>query len=322
MKEMVHPRIKTTSIIQKYGIYFVFAAIVVALTCLTAGKFVSSANIVNVLRQISINAIIAVGMTLVIITGGIDLSVGSILAFAGIIATDLAHPDSPYSLVVVILVALAIGCICGLINGLIISYVGAPAFVVTLGMMSAARGATQIYCGGAPITNLSADFEQLGKGSLLGIPIPVIILAIVVVLAFVLLHQSKFGRALYAVGSNEEAAYASGVNVKVSRTLAYMISGLCCGLCGIILAARTSAASALAGEGYELNAIAATVIGGTSLAGGKGTIIGTLIGALIIGSISNGLDLLNVSSYVQQVVKGAIIIGAVCLDARAAVKKR
>ncbi len=316
MNKSSHLKIKPGSIIQKYGIYFVFVVIVIILTFLTKGKFVSSANIVNVLRQISINGIIAVGMTLVIITGGIDLSVGSILAFAGIIATDMAHTDSPFPLILVILVALGIGCVCGLINGVIVSYVGAPAFVVTLGMMSAARGATQIYCGGAPITDLSDTFEQLGKGSWAGIPIPVIILAIVVIITFVLLHQSKFGRYLYAVGGNEEAAYASGVNVKGTRTLAYMISGLCCGLCGIILAARTSAASALAGDGYELNAIAATVIGGTSLSGGRGTIIGTIIGALIIGSISNGLDLLNVSSYVQQVVKGAIIIGAVCLDAR------
>lgn len=315
---------KTTlkSIISAYGIYLVFVVIVAFLAALTEGSFVSGANIVTVLRQISINGIIAIGMTFVIITGGIDLSVGAVLALAGAIGTDFAHGDMNTPLIVPFLIAIVIGALLGAINGSIISFVGAPPFVVTMGMMQIARGATYLYTGGAPIKNLSEEFMNMGKGSFLGIPIPVYILAIVLIIAVVLLHKSRLGRCLYAIGGNEEAAYASGINVKGNKTLAYLISGVCSAICGLILAARTGAAAALAGDGYELNAIAAVVIGGTSLSGGKGTILGTLIGALIIGSISNGLDLMNVSSYIQTVVKGVIIIAAVCLDARTAARRR
>ena len=261
-------------------------------------------------------------MTFVIITGGIDLSVGAVLALAGAVGSDFAHVDPDLPLVIPFLIAIGIGTLCGMISGLIISYVGAPPFVVTMGMMSIARGATYLYTGGAPIKKLSSKFMFIGKGYFLSIPIPVYILTFVLIIAIILLHKSKFGRNIYAIGGNEEAAYASGLNIMSHKTLAYVICGICAGVCGLILSARTGAAAALAGDGYELNAIAAVVIGGTSLSGGKGTIIGTLIGALIIGSLSNGLDLVNVSSYVQTVVKGVIIIAAVCLDARTAAKSK
>lgn len=321
MEKIAKKRITLKSIVSTYGIYIVFVVIVAFLAALTEGNFVSGANIVTVLRQISINGIIAIGMTFVIITGGIDLSVGAVLALAGAIGTDFTHTDMNMPLIVPFLIAIAIGALCGAISGVIISYVGAPPFVVTMGMMQIARGATYLYTGGAPIKDLSEAFMEVGKGDFLQIPIPVYILAIVLVIAVILLHKARFGRCLYAIGGNEEAAYASGINVKLNKTTAYVISGVCSAICGLILAARTGAAAALAGDGYELNAIAAVVIGGTSLSGGKGTIVGTLIGALIIGSISNGLDLMNVSSYVQTVVKGVIIIAAVCLDARTAAKK-
>lgn len=321
MEKIAKKRITLKSIVSTYGIYIVFVVIVAFLAALTEGNFVSGANIVTVLRQISINGIIAIGMTFVIITGGIDLSVGAVLALAGAIGTDFTHTDMNMPLIVPFLIAIAIGALCGAVSGVIISYVGAPPFVVTMGMMQIARGATYLYTGGAPIKDLSEAFMEVGKGDFLQIPIPVYILAIVLVIAVILLHKARFGRCLYAIGGNEEAAYASGINVKLNKTTAYVISGVCSAICGLILAARTGAAAALAGDGYELNAIAAVVIGGTSLSGGKGTIVGTLIGALIIGSISNGLDLMNVSSYVQTVVKGVIIIAAVCLDARTAAKK-
>ena len=321
MEKIAKKRITLKSIVSTYGIYIVFVVIVAFLAALTEGNFVSGANIVTVLRQISINGIIAIGMTFVIITGGIDLSVGAVLALAGAIGTDFTHTDMNMPLIVPFLIAIAIGALCGAVSGVIISYVGAPPFVVTMGMMQIARGATYLYTGGAPIKDLSEVFMEVGKGDFLQIPIPVYILAIVLVIAVILLHKARFGRCLYAIGGNEEAAYASGINVKLNKTTAYVISGVCSAICGLILAARTGAAAALAGDGYELNAIAAVVIGGTSLSGGKGTIVGTLIGALIIGSISNGLDLMNVSSYVQTVVKGVIIIAAVCLDARTAAKK-
>lgn len=305
------------SVLRTYGIYIVFVILVSLLAIMTNGTFVSRANIVNVLRQISINGIIAIGMTFVIITGGIDLSVGAVLALAGAIGSDFAHTDPKISLIIPFLIAIGVGAFCGLNSGLIVSYVGAPPFVVTMGMMSIARGLTFLYTGGAPIKKLSDKFMAIGKGYYIGIPIPVYILAIVLFIAATLLHKSKFGRSLYAIGGNEEAAYTSGISVKSQKTIAYIISGICAAICGLILAARTGAAAALAGDGYELNAIAAVVIGGTSLSGGKGTIMGTLIGALIIGSLSNGLDLMYVSSYIQTVVKGTIIIAAVCLDARA-----
>lgn len=314
-------KLKIQSIFSTYGIYIVFVVMVVLLAILTEGRFITPRNISIVLRQIAINGIIAVGMCFVIITGGIDLSVGAVLAFAGAITADLSHPEQGLPLIVPIIVALAIGAVFGFANGSIISFMGAPAFVVTMGMMNIARGATYLYTNGAPIKNLSDALIQMGQGTWFGVPVPPYLLAIFMILGYILLQRSKFGRDLYALGGNEDAALASGVNVNRTRILAYAISGMCAAFCGLVLTGRTGAAAALAGEGYELNAIAAVVVGGTSLSGGKGTMVGTLIGALIIGALSNGLDILGVSSYIQTVVKGVIIIAAVCLDSRANMKK-
>lgn len=310
------------SVFSTYGIFFVFVVMVILLAILTGGRFVALKNISIVLRQIAINGIIAVGMCFVIITGGIDLSVGAVLAFAGAVTADLSHPEQNLPLIVPIVVALAIGAVFGFANGAIISWMGAPPFVVTMGMMNIARGATYLYTNGAPIKNLTDDLIQMGQGTWLGIPIPPYLLAIFMILGIILLQRSRFGRSLYALGGNGDAALASGVNVNLTRILAYVICGVCSAFCGLVLSGRTGAAAALAGEGYELNAIAAVVVGGTSLSGGKGTIVGVLIGALIIGALSNGLDILGVSSYIQTVVKGVIIIAAVCFDSRAAMKKK
>ena len=278
-------------------------------------NFLKTTNILNILRQVSINGILAIGMSLVCLTGGIDLSVGSIVAFAGILTAGMLNNTS-LPIFVIALIAVAVGCIMGLINGYFVAYWGAPAFVVTLSMLTVGRGLTYIYCDGKPISKLPAEFLVIGKGSLLGLPIPTIVLLIVFIVFSVMLSKFKLGRYIYSVGGNPQAAMVSGINVKKILLLVYMFSGMCCGVAAVVLTARVSAGLATAGDGYELNAIAATVIGGTSLSGGTGKLWGTLLGALLLGMVNTGLDLLNVTSYYQQVVRGLIILGAILIDTR------
>lgn len=296
----------------KYGIYIVFAILCIALSIATP-SFSTISNVLNVLRQISINGIIAVGVTFVIITGGIDLSVGSVVALASIVACDFAHPGK-YPVIVPILVGILIGLACGLVNGFIVSKGGVAPFIVTLGMLTVARGMTLVYNSGRPVINLSDKYNNIGGGYIFGIPIPVVILIIVVALGSFLLNFTKFGRHVYAIGGNELAAKVSGLNVDFIKIGVYGITGALSGLAGIVLSSRVMAGTVVAGQGYELDAIAAVVIGGTSLSGGIGTISGTIVGALIIGVMNNGLDLLNVTSYYQQIVKGIIIVAAVYFD--------
>ena len=307
--------------LKSFAIYIVFVIIVIVLTLLTKGRFLKWNNILNVLRQVSVKGIIAMGMTLILITGGIDLSVGSVLALAGVIATDLAHPDPFHSLLLIILVALLVGAACGLINGCIIAFVKAPAFIVTMGMMTAARGATMIYSAGHPIVGLSDQFLFIGQGYLFGIPTPVYFFIVVTVISLIILNKTKLGRYIYAIGGSEDAANASGIDIVKIKIFVYTYCTLLCGRAGLILASRTSSGQPSAGCGYELDAIAGAVVGGTSTAGGKGGIYGTIIGVILLGILTNGLDLLNVSSYIQQIVKGVIIVGAVCLDAVASKKQ-
>jgi ribose/xylose/arabinose/galactoside ABC-type transport system permease subunit len=269
-------------------------------------------NLLNVAQQTSINAIIAVGMTFVIISAGIDLSVGSIVAFSGGILASLLHLNVPIPLA--LLAGLGVGLGCGLGNGLLIAVGGIPPFIATLGMMSVLRGATLLYMGGRPITGFPETFRFLSTGKVFHIPFPVIIMAAVYIVGHFVLTRTKLGRYTYAIGGNEEAAVLSGVNVKFYKTMVYMVCGLMCGVAAIILTARLNSAQPIAGMMYELDAIAATVIGGTSLMGGEGRIRGTLIGALIMGVLRNGLIILGVSSYVQQTVIGAVIIIAVLFD--------
>ncbi|MDY5022791.1 MAG: ABC transporter permease [Blautia sp.] len=278
-------------------------------------NFLKTTNILNILRQVSINGILAIGMSLVCLTGGIDLSVGSIVAFAGILTAGMLNNTS-LPIFVIALIAVAVGCIMGLINGYFVAYWGAPAFVVTLSMLTVGRGLTYIYCDGKPISKLPAEFLVIGKGSILGLPIPTIVLLVVFIVFSVMLSKFKLGRYIYAVGGNPQAAMVSGINVKKILLLVYMFSGMCCGVAAVVLTARVSAGLATAGDGYELNAIAATVIGGTSLSGGTGKLWGTLLGALLLGMVNTGLDLLNVTSYYQQVVRGLIILGAILIDTR------
>ena len=274
--------------------------------------FLTLSNLLNIVEQSSIISIIAVGMTFVIISSGIDLSVGSILAFSGVIIASLLQMDLP--ILVALSMGLVAGSFCGFLNGVLISKGLLPPFIATLGMMSIARGAALLVTQGRPISGFSYSFRQLASGEVLQIPVPVIIMLVLYISAHFLLSKTRFGRQVYAIGGSEEVSILSGVNVKKIKMLVYMLSGGLSGLAAIILTARLNSAQPIAGIMYELDAIAATVIGGTSLMGGEGTILGTLVGALIMGVLRNGLNLLNVSSFIQQIVIGSVIILAVLVD--------
>lgn len=275
-------------------------------------------NILNVMRQVSINALIAFGMTFVILTGGIDLSVGSILALSSAItASLLAGGMDP---ILAILIGLLAGAIMGAINGFIITKGKVAPFIATLATMTIFRGLTLVYSDGRPITGLSdsALFEMMGKGYVSWIPVPVIYMMAAYFILYFILKKTTFGRRVYAIGGNEEATILSGIRVDRVKVWIYSITGLLSALAGIILASRLNSSQPTAGASYELDAIAAVVLGGTSLSGGRGWIFGTLIGALIIGVLNNGLNIMNVSSFYQQVVKGGVILLAVLLDRKKA----
>ena len=274
--------------------------------------FLTISNLLNIAEQATIIAIIAVGMTFVIITGGIDLSVGSTLAFSGVVMASVLQSGVPVLLA--LMVGLGAGLLCGLVNGLLITVGRLPPFIATLGMMSVARGAALMFTEGRPISGFSEDFRALATGQVLRIPAPVIIMIMVYMIAHFVLQRTKLGRYTYAIGGNEEAALLSGINVRLYKTMVYGLAGLLSGLAAILLTARLNSAQPIAGMSYELDAIAATVIGGTSLLGGEGTVIGTLIGALIMAVLRNGLNLLGVSSFIQQIVIGTVIIVAVLID--------
>jgi len=274
--------------------------------------FLTPSNLMNVAQQSAIIAVISVGMTFVIITAGIDLSVGSVLAFSGVVMASVLHAGLPIP--IGIAAGLLIGFLCGTVNGLLVTYGNIPPFIATLGMMSMARGAGLWYTDGRPISGFEDSFRFLATGEVLNIPVPVIIMILVYAAAHFVLTRTKMGRYTYAIGGNEKAAILSGINVNLYKNIIYGIAGLLSALGAVMLTARLNSAQPIAGVMYELDAIAATVIGGTSLFGGQGTVIGTLIGALIIGVLRNGLNLLGVSSFIQQIVIGAVIIGAILLD--------
>ncbi len=274
--------------------------------------FLTISNLLNIAEQATIIAIIAVGMTFVIITGGIDLSVGSVLAFAGVVMASVLQKG--LSLPLALMVGLGAGLLCGVLNGLLITVGRLPPFIATLGMMSVARGAALMFTEGRPISGFSESFRSLATGEVLRVPTPVVIMIGVYVIAHLVLRRTKLGRYTYAIGGNEEAALLSGINVKLYKTMVYGLAGFLSGLAAILLTARLNSAQPIAGMSYELDAIAATVIGGTSLLGGEGTVVGTLIGALIMAVLRNGLNLLGVSSFIQQIVIGTVIIVAVLID--------
>ncbi|WP_072670872.1 ribose ABC transporter permease [Vibrio injensis] len=279
-------------------------------------NFFTVDNILNILRQTSVNAIIAVGMTLVILTAGIDLSVGSVLALCGAFAASLIALEVP--VLVAVPTALLAGAVLGGISGIIIAKGKVQAFIATLVTMTLLRGVTMVYTDGRPIstgfTDTADAFAWFGTGYALGIPVPVWMMVVVFAAAWYLLNHTRFGRYIYAMGGNESAARLSGINVDRVKIGVYAICGLLSALAGIIVTSRLSSAQPTAGMGYELDAIAAVVLGGTSLMGGKGRIMGTLIGALIIGFLNNALNLLDVTSYYQMIAKAAVILLAVLVD--------
>ncbi|MDR0989149.1 MAG: ribose ABC transporter permease [Prevotellaceae bacterium] len=286
-------------------------------------NFATTDNLFNVLRQVSVNLCISVGMTLVILTGGIDLSVGSMLALSGAVAAGLIRNGVAlagadlfigFTFLGCVLASLLVGALLGFFNGLMVTRFKVPPFVATLAMLTIARGLTMLYTGGYPITGLGEDFTYLGTGWFWGMPMPVWVAVVIIVLFLFFIRKSKTGRYIYAIGGNERATRLSGVDINKVKLVVYTLTGVLCAVAGLLVTARLDSAQPNAGSGYELDSIAAVVIGGTSLSGGKGTIIGTVIGALIIGVLNNGLVLLDVSPFWQQVIKGLVILGAVILD--------
>lgn len=275
-------------------------------------SFLSVTNLFNVFKQITVAGIVGCGMTFVILTGGIDLSVGSILGLSGVLASGVLA--STGNTAVAVAVSLTVGIACGAVNGFFVSVCGIPPFISTLGMMTLLRGVILVYTKGSPIPIKSDAYKFFGKGSIAGIPVPVIILIIVFLLAHYILTQTSYGRSVYAVGGNREAARLSGIRVKTSEFLVYTLNGLMCGMAGLILTARLGSAQSTSGTGIEMDAIAAVILGGTSLSGGVGFVLPTVVGAMIMGIIDNILTLMNVNPHATNIVKGAVILIAVLVD--------
>jgi ribose transport system permease protein len=295
----------------KYKSLFGLLALCIVITIMTP-RFLTVNNLRNVLTQVSVNAVIAAGMTFVILTGGIDLSVGSILAVCGAIAAVISKTTG--NVLLAVIAALAVGALIGLVNGIVISKGKIQAFIATLATMTVFRGVTYVYTNGTPVSGLDQSFMVLGNNKILGMPIPVIIMIIIFAASYYILTQMRYGRYVYALGGNEDSARLSGINTQRIKTMVYVISGVMAALSGIIVTSRIGSASPNAGSGFELDAIAAVVLGGTSLSGGEGSIIGTIIGAVIIGVLNNGLNLMNVSPFYQLIVKGLVILLAVMID--------
>jgi len=310
-EEPARARLDVKHILKNYGIVFAFVLVCAVLAWLSP-VFLSPTNVLIVIRQSSITGIMAIGMTFVILTGGIDLSVGSILAFSGAVAASLLKANAP--LWVVIVAALAVGALLGLANGLVVTVGRITPFVTTLAMMTIARSLTLIYCNGYPISGFSTGFRFIGTGDVAKVPVPVLVFLAAVVLAAIVLRETRLGRYTYAIGGNEEAVRLSGIPSGLYKTMVYVFSGLASGLAAVILTSRLNSAQTVAGTGYELDVIAAVVIGGTSLMGGRGSVWGTLIGALLIAVINQGMVLLGINVYYQGLVKGLILLGAVLLD--------
>jgi ribose/xylose/arabinose/galactoside ABC-type transport system permease subunit len=303
------------------------AAVLVVLNVFTSGHLLEPGNIINVLRQITYNAIMAIGQTFVIIAAGIDLSVGSVVSLTGVVMAlfvNAVHFDGPLLVAATLLVGVAIGGLAGFVNAIPVVKLNMPPFITTLAMMLMARGLAYNLSHGTPIAIETNAFSLTGTGYIFdglrastgfpGIPVAVIWMAVIALGFGTLLARTRFGRYVYALGGNEEAARLAGINVAQVKTLAYVISGVCAGVAGLLLMARFSSGSPQTGLGYELQAIAAVVVGGTSLVGGRGTIAGTFAGALLIGALYNAMNLLHIESYTQEIVLGAVILAAVTID--------
>jgi inositol transport system permease protein len=314
-----HRRFDAVGWLRRYGTSL-FLVLLIVFFAAENPRFVSMRNVSNILTEVSIYGIIAVGMTFVILTAGVDLAVGSLLAFAGMAGAYVMKAigaDYPLGWLVALSTATAVGALVGYLQGKAVTVFSIPPFIVTLGGLTVWRGATLILNDGSPIAGFDASYRWWGSGSIIGVPVPVLFFGVIAVVGYVVQRYTRYGRYVYAVGGNPEAARLNGLDVAAIITSVYLIVGALAGLAGFLLSARLGAAEAVGGVGYELRVIASVVIGGASLAGGRGGIGGTVIGALLIGVLTNGLVIMHVSSYWQQVVIGLIIVAAVAFDSYA-----
>ncbi len=312
----MNPIIKAlrSNFFSRFGMLFILLLLILFMGFMSGGRFFRPQNLLNILEQVTPIGIIAIGVTFVIITGGIDLSLGSVIALAGVSAGMVAQGQGTAMGILALLVAILVGLLCGLINGLIVAFGKIPPFIVTLGMMTAARGLAAVVAHGRPVGSQPAVVTWLGLNRILGVPGVVYVYLLFSLVAYVLLDKMRYGRYVTAIGGNLNAAKICGVQVEKCLVLSYMFAGIASGISGNILVSTTMAANPTYGVMYELDAIASTVIGGTSLSGGKGSVPLCIVGAIIVGVINNGLNLLGVDPYWQQVVKGMIIVLAVFLD--------
>ena len=301
-------------VINQINIYrsVLILAVICVFASILSDSFLSVANLFNVIKQITVAGIVGCGMTFVILTGGIDLPVGPVAALAGAIAAGIMA--STGNAVFAVLAALGIGILCGAANGFFVAQCEIPPFIATLGMMTLLRGCVLVYTKGAPISIKVDSYKFIGKGVVAGIPFPVILLLILYLIAHYLLTQTSFGRNVYAFGGNREAARLSGIRVKYTEWMVYVFNGLMSGIAAIVLTARLGSAQSTSGEGIEMDAIAAVILGGTSLSGGSGFVLPTVVGAMIMGIIDNILTLMNVNPHATNIVKGAVVLIAVLVD--------
>jgi len=313
MNKSLSERFQISSL-REVGIILAFVFLLIVLMILSPNAFAKPVNLVNILKQASINGILAMGMMFVIISGGCDLSVGSIVALTGVVAASFAHPGE-YPLIIPILLAGAIGATVGLANGASVAFGNIPPFIVTLGTMTIVRGLALIAANGQPVFSVTKEFEAISGGFIFNtVPHLVFYFIIVTLISAFVITRTVFGRRVYTIGGNETAARVSGINVNRVKLAVYTLSGFLAGMAGLLLASRLISGNPTSGQSYELDAIAAVIIGGVSMSGGAGKWYGTVIGALLIAVIGNGLDILNVSSHFQLLIKGSIIIFAVLLD--------
>ena len=321
-------------VISRLGIVFVLLGLILLWSCLSDAFFTTN-NLLLIIKQDTLYGILAIGMTFVLITGGIDLSVGSIVALSAVFAARYCSGDNiDLPIAVPILISVAIGILCGAVNGFGIAFCRIPPFIMTMCMMLAARGAAYVYTNAKAIFNLNQEFVNISNGFLgrtfdesgkvvnYGIPYMVFYFIAAMIIGVILLHFTTYGRKVYALGGNKEAARYSGINTKLIEFSVYVLSGLCAGICGFLMASRISSGNANSADGYEMTVISAAVIGGVSLSGGVGTMYGTMIGVLIVGVISNGMDILGINTYFQQILQAAIIFTAVYIDVHVNRKKK
>jgi ribose/xylose/arabinose/galactoside ABC-type transport system permease subunit len=300
-------------VFRKTGIFWALMLLIIVLSNVSP-VFLSTRNFINIFKQASITSILAIGMTFVLLSGGIDLSVGSVVALSGVIAASVGVSDAEMPVIYCFLAAISVGLFCGLLNGAGIAYVEFPPFIMTLGMMGIARGFSQVYTSGKPVFGVNEAFADVAAGVRAGIPNLVFFMLVVFIISLFVLTSTVFGRRVYAIGGNLDAARLSGVNVKLYTMFVYIICGGLAGLCGMLMASRITSGNPTAASSYEMDAIAAAVIGGVSMTGGYGSVTGTIVGAFILIIIQNGFDILGISPFYKQIVQGVIILFAVLID--------